>query len=54
VRPDRHWPLPEDFDLEVAGALPVAGVTAWMAVVELGRLGAGQRALMTRKIVLIP
>lgn len=46
VRPDQLCPLPEGFDLEVAGALPVAGVTAWMSVVELGRLGAGQRALI--------
>ncbi|HSJ98480.1 MAG TPA: NAD(P)-dependent alcohol dehydrogenase [Myxococcota bacterium] len=46
VRPDQLCPLPEDLDFEVAGALPVAGVTAWMSVVELGRLGAGQRALI--------
>jgi NADPH:quinone reductase-like Zn-dependent oxidoreductase len=46
VRPDQLCPLPEGFDLEVAGALPVAGVTAWMSVVELGRLEAGQRALI--------
>lgn len=46
VRPDQLCPLPDGFDLEVAGALPVAGVTAWMSVVDLGRLGAGQRALV--------
>jgi len=46
VRPDQLCPLPDGFDLEVAGALPVAGVTAWMSVGELGRLGAGQRALI--------
>lgn len=46
VRPDQLCPLPEGFDLEIAGVLPVAGVTAWMSVVELGRLEAGQRALI--------
>jgi len=46
VRPDQVCPLPDGFDLEVAGALPVAGVTAWMSVVDIGRLGAGQRALI--------
>jgi NADPH:quinone reductase-like Zn-dependent oxidoreductase len=46
VRPDQLHPLPDGFDLEVAGALPVAGVTAWMSVVDLGRLAAGQRALI--------
>ena len=46
VRADQICALPEGFDIEVAGALPVAGVTAWMSVVDLGRLGAGQRALI--------
>jgi NADPH:quinone reductase-like Zn-dependent oxidoreductase len=46
VRPDQVWALPGDFDIDVAGALPVAGVTAWMSVVEIGRLVAGQRALI--------
>lgn len=46
VRPDQLCPLPEALGFEVGGALPVAGVTAWLSVVELGRLGAGQRALI--------
>ena len=46
VRPDQVAVLPAGFDLDVAGALPVTGVTAWMSVVELGRLGPGQRALV--------
>ncbi|MCW5830493.1 MAG: NAD(P)-dependent alcohol dehydrogenase [Deltaproteobacteria bacterium] len=39
-------PLPEGFDLVAAGALPVPGVTAWMAVVRIGRLKRGQKALI--------
>ena len=46
VRPDQLCALPADFDLEIAGALPVAGVTAWMSVVELGHLASGQKALI--------
>jgi len=39
-------PLPEGLDPITAGALPVAGYTAWRAVKELGELGKGQRALI--------
>ncbi len=46
VRADQLCVLPADFDIEVAGALPVAGVTAWMSVIELGHLAAGQNALI--------
>jgi NADPH:quinone reductase-like Zn-dependent oxidoreductase len=46
VRPDQVCPLPAELDFEVAGALPVAGVTAWMSVVELGHLAPGQKALV--------
>jgi len=46
VRPDQVCPLPGDLDLEVAAALPVAGVTAWMSLGEVGRLRSGQRALI--------
>lgn len=46
VRADQVAVLPEGFDLEIAGALPVAGVTAWMSVVDIGRLGAGESALV--------
>ncbi|HEX5067836.1 MAG TPA: NAD(P)-dependent alcohol dehydrogenase [Myxococcota bacterium] len=46
VRPDQLCPLPPEIDFETAGALPVAGVTAWMSLVEIGRLVEGQRALV--------
>lgn len=46
VRPDQLCAIPAALDFETAGALPVAGVTAWMSVVELGQLVAGQRALI--------
>ena len=46
VRPDQVCPLPPEVDLETAGALPVAGVTAWMSLHEIGRLAPGQRALV--------
>lgn len=46
VRADQVALLPADFDLEIAGALPVAGVTAWMSVVDIGRLGVGESALI--------
>ena len=40
VRRDQLCVLPEGVDLEAAGAMPVAGVTAWMAVVDIGRIRA--------------
>lgn len=46
VRADQVCALPPGVDFEVAGALPVAGVTAWISVVELGRLAAGESALI--------
>jgi NADPH:quinone reductase-like Zn-dependent oxidoreductase len=46
VRADQLCAIPEGLAFEVAGALPVAGVTAWISVVELGRLAAGQQALI--------
>lgn len=46
VRPEQTCALPAQIAFDVAGALPVAGVTAWMSVVEIGRLGPGQRALI--------
>jgi NADPH:quinone reductase-like Zn-dependent oxidoreductase len=46
VRPDQVCPLPPELDFETAGALPVAGVTAWMSLVEIGRLESGRRALI--------
>ncbi|HVN37764.1 MAG TPA: NAD(P)-dependent alcohol dehydrogenase [Myxococcota bacterium] len=46
VRPDQVCPIPPEVDLETAGALPVAGVTAWMSLREIGRLDPGERALV--------
>ena len=46
VREDQVTTLPAGFDMRVAGALPVAGVTAYMCVLEVGRLQPGQRALI--------
>ncbi|MQS15723.1 NAD(P)-dependent alcohol dehydrogenase [Streptomyces kaniharaensis] len=38
VREDQLWPVPDSVDIAVAAALPVSGVTARMAVVDLGRI----------------
>lgn len=43
VGADQLCVLPPGFDLEQAAALPVAGVTAWMCVVEIGRITKGKR-----------
>ena len=43
VRPDQVCVLPPGFDMDVAAGLGVAGATAWMAVVEMAKIGAGQR-----------
>jgi NADPH:quinone reductase-like Zn-dependent oxidoreductase len=50
VREDQVCVLPDSVDFEVAGSLPVTGVTAWMAVVELGRI---RRASDDKKRVLV-
>jgi NADPH:quinone reductase-like Zn-dependent oxidoreductase len=46
VRAGQICALPPGLGFEAAAALPVAGVTAWISVVELGRLVAGQKALI--------
>ena len=46
VRPDQLTPLPDNVPFDVAGALPVAGVTAWMATHEYRTLGPGRRVLI--------
>ena len=46
VRADQACSLPATLAWDVAASLPVAGVTAWIAVVEIGQLAAGQRALV--------
>src|SRR5207237_4558185 len=38
ARPDQLCRLPDEVAFDVAGALPVAGVTAWTSLVEIGRL----------------
>jgi NADPH:quinone reductase-like Zn-dependent oxidoreductase len=38
VRQDQLCRVPESVDIAVAGALPITGVTAWRAVIELGRV----------------
>jgi len=40
VRPDQVCALPAAVDFETGAALPIAGVTARIAVVEIGRVGA--------------
>src|SRR5262245_22355668 len=46
VRPDQVCPLPPEIDFETAGALPVAGVTAWMSLVEMASFVCGHKALV--------
>lgn len=46
VRADQLCTLPPEIPFEIGAALPVAGVTAWMSVVEIGQLAKGQRALV--------
>lgn len=44
VRADQVTKVPPNVDLEAAGAMPVAGVTAWMAVVDIGRIAKAPEA----------
>ncbi len=46
VREDQLITVPPGLDITVAAALPVAGVTAWRCIVDVGRLGPGRRALV--------
>ncbi len=46
VREDQVTPLPDAIPFDVAGAMPVAGVTAWMAVHDYRRIQPGRRALI--------
>jgi len=46
VRTNQLCVLPAGFDLDVAAALPVAAVTAWMALTELSHISAGKRVLV--------
>ncbi len=46
VRAEQLVAVPDGLDIKVAGALPVAGVTAWRCIVDVGRVQAGQRVLV--------
>jgi len=46
VHADQVCVLPDNVSFEVASTLPVAGVTAWMALTEYRRITAGRRALV--------
>jgi len=46
VRADQVAALPDAVPFDVAGSLPVAGVTAWMATHDYRRLEPGRRALI--------
>ena len=50
VRPDQVHLLPDAVPFDAAGALPVAGVAAWMSVVDIGGL---RRVPADRKRVLV-
>jgi NADPH:quinone reductase-like Zn-dependent oxidoreductase len=46
VDADQVCPLPDNLPFDVAGALPVAGVTAWRALHEYRKLEPGRRVLV--------
>ncbi|HWI12142.1 MAG TPA: NADP-dependent oxidoreductase [Burkholderiaceae bacterium] len=46
VREGAAAPKPSNVTFEEAASLPLVALTAWQALVELGRLGVGQRALI--------
>lgn len=46
VREGAAAPMPSNLSFEEAASLPLVSLTAWQALVELGRLGAGQRVLI--------
>ena len=47
VAPSRHFaPKPAELSHVEAAALPLVGLTAWQALMEVGRLEAGQRVLI--------
>jgi NADPH:quinone reductase-like Zn-dependent oxidoreductase len=46
--PSRHFaPKPATASFEEAAALPLAGLTAWQMLVDVGRVGPGDRVLVT-------
>jgi NADPH:quinone reductase-like Zn-dependent oxidoreductase len=46
VRADQVCAIPDSVPFDVAGALPVAGITAWRSVTEYRRMAPGRRALV--------
>jgi NADPH:quinone reductase-like Zn-dependent oxidoreductase len=46
VKADEVALKPQSLSFAEAAALPLAGITAWEAVIERGRIGAGQRILI--------
>lgn len=46
VRADQVAPIPDAVSFEIAGALPVTGVTAWMALHEYRVISPGRRVLV--------
>jgi len=46
VNVDQVCPLPDNVPFDVAGALPVAGVTAWRAIFEYRKIEPGKKALV--------
>jgi len=46
VRADQVTPLPDTMPFDIAGALPVAGVTAWMAIHDYRAMQPGRRVLV--------
>ncbi len=46
VREDQVTPIPDQVAFDVAGSLPVAAVTAWMALNEYRVIGPGKRVLV--------
>jgi NADPH:quinone reductase-like Zn-dependent oxidoreductase len=53
ARPDQLCTIPESVSFETAGALPIVGVTAWMALVEVGHLAAAAPGSHTGQAVLM-
>lgn len=50
VRQDQLCRVPDSVDIAIAGTLPIPGVTAWMSVVDLGRI---RRAPSSERKVLV-
>jgi NADPH:quinone reductase-like Zn-dependent oxidoreductase len=51
VREDQLCRVPDEVDIATAAALPIAGVTAWMAVVDLGQIRKAEPA--SRRVLVL-